>query len=93
MITITQAEILDALAAAAKGDEPTEARTAGELAQETGVYIIRVRNALREYQRQGRLGVHKVSRVDLAGRTQKVTAYTITPLRRASSRTVARRHG
>lgn len=79
--TITEAELFDALAAAAGSttESPDEARTTAELAVETGLHIDKVRDALRVFQQQGRLTIHKVRRHSLDGRLAKVVGYTIAP--------------
>lgn len=74
---ITEAEILDALAAAV-AVPPEEARTADELVEHTGLSLNRVRAALKEYQKLGRLQVHKALRPGIDGRQIYRPAYTIT---------------
>lgn len=78
-VTITQAEILEALAQAATSvtDAPDEAKTAHELAAESSVPHHRVMQGLRELHRQGRLVPHRVRRLGIDGRNALVTAYTI----------------
>lgn len=79
-MTITQTELLDALAAACASDAPEDARTAQEMADELGLAVPRVRKALKALQRVGRLGMHTVRRTDLSGRPQSLPAYTIRPV-------------
>lgn len=81
-LSITQAEILEALAAAAysAGDAPEEAKTAKELSAEAGVPHHRVMESLRALHNQGRLVPHRVRRAGIDGRNALVTAYTIRPV-------------
>lgn len=76
-IVITEAELLDALAEAARGVEPSEARTGPELMAATGFPEKRLRAALKALQAQGRLDVHQVTRQSLDGRAIRVPAYTV----------------
>lgn len=81
-VVISEADILDALAAAAPGDGPKEARTLRELARDQRISERRVREALRVLQQQGRLKPHKVNRPRLDGSPFTCTAFTITPKKR-----------
>lgn len=81
-LSITEAELLDALASAARGDAPEEARTTQELADEAGVPARKVNAALRALHRQGRLVSHRVIRVGVDGRLAPVPAYTILPVKK-----------
>lgn len=83
-IAITTAELLDALASASQG--PEHARTMLEIAAETGISPKRVRDALRAYEAQGRLSVHRVSRKAIDGRAATVPAYSILPPQKAGKR-------
>lgn len=85
-LAITQTEILEALAAAAAGDAPNEARTLQELAESTGVTSLKVRRALLEYQKQGRLANHRVQRLAIDGTQRWVAAYTILPAKKSGKR-------
>lgn len=76
---ITESEIMAALAAAAAGDAPDEARTSQEMATAAGVSVRHVVAALKLFQAQGRLHVHRVMRMALDGRRATVAGYTITP--------------
>jgi hypothetical protein len=78
-VSVTESELLDALALTVPGDGPEDARTVAEMVQATGIYIRRIRHALARLQQEGRLTVHQVVRRDLAGRRSVVPAYTITP--------------
>jgi hypothetical protein len=83
-VTITHAELLDALATASTA--PEDAQTVGEICAATGIPIRRVRDGLRALQAAGRLGVHSVMRPDLGGRMQRVPAYTIHPATKPKAR-------
>lgn len=78
-MTITTADILDALITASTA--PEDARTMAEIRQETGIGEKRLRAALVTIRDEGRLQVHHVVRRDLSGKPQKVPAYTIAPKR------------
>lgn len=82
-IRVTEADLLDALAAASKGTAPSDARTAQEMADAAGITAPRVRKALRQLQAQGRLATHHVRRLDLSGRPQTLPGYTILPVKKA----------
>ena len=82
IVRITEAEILNALAAAASGNAPSEAKTMTELQDETGVSPLKVQRALKEYQKQGRLAAHRVQRAAIDGTLRWVPAYTILPAKR-----------
>lgn len=84
--SITQAELLDALAQAARGHEPEDALTTNEMAEAAGVQTDRIRAALKQVQREGRLTPHKVRRVGIDGRAALVVAYTIAPAKRVAAR-------
>lgn len=77
--TITTGELLEALAAAARGNVPEDARTVNELSEASGVSIRRVRAALALLNRVGRLESFQVVRPALDGRASRVPAYTIRP--------------
>lgn len=81
VMRITDAEILDAIAEATRGEGPEEAQTVPEMARATGVTRDRVRDALALFKVQGRLGIHKVRREALDGRNALVVAYTVAPTR------------
>ena len=83
-LTVTTQDLLDALASATNA--PEEARTVPELARATGIAEKRVREALRAYQAQGRLGVHRVVRPAIDGRQSRVAAYTIAPAPKAKAK-------
>lgn len=84
-LTITHAEIMDALAAASTA--PEGAATVAELVATTGYAEKRVRDALRSFAAAGRLGVHRVIRTGIDGRQTPVPAYTVKPAPRAGKRT------
>lgn len=74
---ITQAELLEALAAAACGSAPEEAKTMKQLRRETGFSEKRVREALEAMQDAGRLQVHFITKPRVDGKPQPVPAYTV----------------
>lgn len=78
-VTVTHAELLDALAAATKSTAPEDAKTTPELCEALGLSGARVRKALAAMQAQGRLIVHNVRRPNISGRITVVPAYTIAP--------------
>ena len=58
------------------------ARTTQELSGATGIRMVRIREALHQYQRAGRLQVHSVVRTAIDGRQSRVAAYTLSPEKR-----------
>ena len=82
IIRITTAELIDALAAAATGNGPDEAKTANELAEESGIPVKVTRKALLALKQAGRLQIHTVSREALDGRLSRIAGYTITPAKK-----------
>lgn len=83
-VSVTQGELLAALATAIEGVAPEDARTAIELSAEAGIGLPRIRVALALLQAQGRLQLHHVRRPAIDGRMAKVPAYTILPKKRRS---------
>ena len=79
MATITESEVLEALAEAARADAPEGARTADELAAAAGVSIMLTRRALRKLQADGRLVVARARRTRLDGQGYSVPVYTVRP--------------
>ena len=79
MATITEAELLDALAASIGGIGPTDALTVSEMEQDTGLSVKMIRRALQQANREGRLVPHRVMRRAMDGRASIVPGYTITP--------------
>jgi predicted ArsR family transcriptional regulator len=77
MTNITQEELLEALYAAATGHGSDDARTAGELAAESGMSIGAVRNALKAVAKEGRLRTCRVRRTMVDGRPTLVPGYVI----------------
>ena len=78
--TITESELLDALAGASLGtDGPEGAITVQEIRDNTGLSRPRVLRGLKILQGQGRIQACRVSRVDLAGRNTSVPAYVLLP--------------
>lgn len=78
-VSITESELMEALAAATRGSQPDDARTMLELRAISGVSEKRVRATLVELNAAGRLRVHRVRRTALDGRSAIVPAYTILP--------------
>lgn len=76
---ITEAEVLAALAAAAPGNGPEEARTQTEIAKASGVGVKKVREAMQILKAQGRLMTHRVTRTRLDDTTYPCSAFTILP--------------
>lgn len=74
---ITESEILEVLAQAARGQEETAARTVEELHESTGIRPSLIRKALRQHKAAGRLVLHHVLRERLDGTYRPVPAYTI----------------
>ncbi len=91
-IVITEAELLDALAAAQPGKGPANALTVSEMQRAMTVRIgsERIHKALRELQSQGRLLVHRVSRMRLDGQMGPVPAYEVLPPMKKASRVTRR---
>lgn len=79
---VTEADLLDALAEATRGEGPDDARTVAELSDEAGISVKRVRAALVTLKKAGRLHAHVVVREALDGRAAKVPAYTILPAKK-----------
>ena len=79
---ITETEILEALATAAAGSAPGEAKTSAELAEAHSLTPQKVNRALKHYQKLGRLRHHRVQREAIDGTMRWVAAYTILPAKR-----------
>lgn len=79
-IIVTEADLLDALATASTA--PEDAKTAHEMARETGLALWAVQKALRALHAEGRLRAHRKPHVGIDGRRGLVPAYTILPKRR-----------
>lgn len=83
MTTLTTAEILAELEAAAKHVEtPDDAFTIEELRDATGWGGVQIRNRLKLAKKAGRLAVVKVKRENLMGNMQPVPAYRILPAKK-----------
>jgi len=78
-LTITESELLDALAASQHSTAPEDARTVEQLRVVTGWGDGKMRRMLKQIQAEGRLTVHQVTRPGLDGRMYARPAYTITP--------------
>lgn len=83
---ITESDLLEAIAEAAKGNAPKQAKTAGDLVAITGMRRERVREALGRFAMQNRLQVHRVLRPGIDGRQISRPAYTILPPKKGSKR-------
>ena len=78
-VRITESELFAAIAAAAPGTAPEEAKTAQEIARDTGTALSTTRHALRCLFQQGRLQSYRVRRGGMDGRLALVPAYTVSP--------------
>lgn len=83
---ITEAELLEALHAAAPSGEPANAKTMRELREVTGWGENRMRRALRAMQTQGRLVTYKVLRTSLDGNRRPTVLYAILPPPKSAKR-------
>lgn len=87
MTTLTTAEILAELEAAAKHVEtPDDAFTIDELHDTTGWGRVQIRNRLKLAKKAGRLAVVRVQRENLMGNLQPVPAYRILPVAKGRKR-------
>lgn len=82
-MSITEVELMDALAAAIKSEAPEDARTTHQLAKVAGVPESRVAKTLRALASDGRVIPHRVPHVGVDGRRTTVPAYTILPAKKA----------
>jgi hypothetical protein len=80
-VTISQQELLDALAAATQA--PEDAMTAEEIAAFANCSTGKVHQCLKAFARDGRLQLHQTIRRRIDGRAQKVPAYSIVPAKKA----------
>jgi hypothetical protein len=76
-ISVTESELLDALASAQRVQP--DGQTVTEMADATGVDRRKVLNALRVIHKEGRLQVRQAHRLGINGRAQPVPVYTILP--------------
>lgn len=81
-IVVTEGELLQALADAAKVESPAEALTGPELMAASGMGAHRFRKAMHLLKAAGRLQVYPVQRESLDGRTITTRGYVITPAKR-----------
>lgn len=81
-ISITEAELLEALAESVQGTGPAEAKTVLEIAAASRIGEKRVRAALNVLKAQGRLQVHRVLRPRLDDTLFPTSAYTILPAKK-----------
>ena len=77
-IALSEAEIFAAIEAARTRTGDDEARTLNELADAANISPHTMRKALKSFQAQGRLQVHRVYRTALDGRASCIAGYTIT---------------
>lgn len=75
-LSMSETELLEALALAAPGTAPEHARTVRELAASAGVSHDVVIDRIRALHRSGKIAVHSVERTDITGRLIRVPAYT-----------------
>jgi transcription initiation factor IIE alpha subunit len=85
-IVITESEILDALAAAAPGRGPKEARTILEMEEETGIDARKIRRALRLLKANNRLATHRIQRERLNGTSMTYVGFTVLPPQRKAAK-------
>lgn len=78
-VTITEAELMDALASSIRSEAPEDARTVHQLAKVAGVPESRIAKTLRALASEGRVVPHRVPHVGVDGRRTTVPAYTILP--------------
>lgn len=77
-IVLTEADLLGAIAAA-ESVAPENACTAQEIETAIGMSRQHVCKKLRALHAAGRLQLHRIMRVNIAGRTQWVPAYSVVP--------------
>ncbi len=82
-VKISEADILDAIAAAVGGSAPADARTTDELCAEFHCGPERMRRYLRLMHAAGRLVVHRIARRTFNGTMGLSTAYTVLPVKKA----------
>ena len=78
-LTITEAELLEALAAAQPNAGPEDAMSTQEMAEAVGVSVKMMLKALHQMQKEQRLHVHKGHRLSIDGKMRLVPLYTILP--------------
>lgn len=78
-MTISENELLDALATMGQHHAPPHAQTAGELRAALGIGKTALNKRLAQLKAEGRLVSWRATRVDVTGRPQCVPAYTILP--------------
>lgn len=78
-VSVTESDLLDALAASQVSDAPKHARSAAEMADETGVAITTVNKALRALHRTGRVQSFMVRRPAVDGKMRPIPVYVIRP--------------
>jgi predicted transcriptional regulator len=80
-VTITEAEVRQALADAVSGSAPGDAMTVTEICLALGKHRTTVERVLRQFMAEGRLMVHRVPRPSIGGYLKHVPAYTINPIK------------
>ena len=78
-LAITEQELIAALAEAARGSAPEDARTPAQFAASANVPLSRVMKTLRALHAQGRVVSHRIPHTGIDGRSMMVPAYTILP--------------
>ena len=78
-VTITESELVAALAAATKSEAPQDARTPAQFAASAKVPLSRVMKTLRALHAEGRVVSHRIPHIGIDGRSMMVPAYTILP--------------
>lgn len=78
-ISISESELLQALASLGVQDAPADAMTSAEIGAAMGLKPVAVRVRLAKLRAEGRLETWTVIRPDSAGRRQQIPAYTIKP--------------
>lgn len=81
-LTLSEAEALEAIAAATSGTTPKQAKTVQDIMGACGLSRDVVRRALGRLAMQNRLEVHQVRRPDLSGRINQRPAYVVLPKKR-----------
>ncbi len=83
-VSVTVADLLDALDAARPNKGPSEARTLNELMEQFEVRRDKMLDAVRALKQQGRLTVVYVQRESVIGAAVRVPAYIIAPAPKAT---------
>jgi len=81
-VTVSESELLAALADAGPKPAPPHALTAAELREKLGLNSTALKKRLSRLKAEGRLEIWQTAREDVTGRVQGVPAYTIKPAKR-----------